>query len=187
MAVGQPFAKVGVMGERELEGGIWGRRQAWTVRRWQPCGSSSNLREPSSKDLLCGLRSGSSTKRFTPLLMMDRCHVALDILCDKSETQMATFDLLQDGTDMTADEQCNTMGAASSRGSARRSSGPCPLLDASQTVRPFRLRQTVFPSLNRFSGVLLCQLFRRLRARRRHIFHPVLWIQRLSCQRHSVI
>ena len=34
------------------------------------------------------------------------------------------------------------------------------------------------------SGISLCQLFRQLRARRRHIFHPVLWIKWLSCQRH---
>ena len=48
------------------------------------------------------------------------CHFALDILCDKSETRKCvdatTFDLLQDGTDVTADEQCNTMGAVSCRG-----------------------------------------------------------------------
>ena len=33
-----------------------------------------------------------------------------------------------------------------------------------------------------FPEILLCQLFRQLRARRRHIFHPVLRIQWLSCQ-----
>ena len=38
-----------------------------------------------------------------------------------------------------------------------------------------------------FSGILLCQLFRRLRARRCHIFYLVLWIQWLSCQRDYAI
>ena len=38
------------------------------------------------------------------------CHFALDILCDKSETRkcidMATFDLSQEGTDVTSDDRC---------------------------------------------------------------------------------
>ena len=85
------------------------------------------------------------------------CHFALDILCDKSETRKcidtATFDLLQDGTDVTSDEQRKTLGAVSytvapTPGVAPwKSSAPCPLLEGSQTVQRFRLRRTVSHAL----------------------------------------
>ena len=82
------------------------------------------------------------------------CHFALDILCDKSETQecadVATFDLSNDCTDWTSGDQCNVMSAGY-KGSVstwtRALELVSPSFEVSQTVQWFCLQRTVSQAL----------------------------------------
>ena len=67
--------------------------------------------EPPMLELLCHAEIGKLMEALADEMVLAMvalsCRSALDILCDESETQkcvdVATFDLSQDGTDMTSD------------------------------------------------------------------------------------
>ena len=70
-------------------------------------------------ELFCHAEIGNLMEAFADEMVLATialsCHFALDVPWEQSENpkcvDVATFDMLQDGTDVTAGEQCNTMGA----------------------------------------------------------------------------
>ena len=88
------------------------------------------------------------------------CHFALDILCDKSETRKcvdaATFDLSQDGTDVTSDEQCNTMGAVRYTGGASTLSRALEVVGSVSLIGSLPNCSVVSSAADGFPSVVSC-------------------------------